>query len=80
MTRPIPWLDEPDIGSGEKTPGQLDTEEFIRQIPPLESSDDEPDYTLLDETGRKIEHDASLEKDEPDELLDRIDPVPPEGS
>lgn len=27
--------DEPDIGSGEKSPGQKDTEELIRQIPPL---------------------------------------------
>jgi hypothetical protein len=30
-----PLLDEADIGSGEKTPGQKETEEFIRQIPPL---------------------------------------------
>lgn len=27
--------DEADIGSGEKTPGQLETEEMIKQIPPL---------------------------------------------
>ncbi len=27
--------DEPDIGSGEKSPGQKETEEIIRQIPPL---------------------------------------------
>lgn len=27
--------DEADIGSGEKTPAQHDTEELIRQIPPL---------------------------------------------
>lgn len=27
--------DEPDIGSGEKSPGQHDTDELIRQIPPL---------------------------------------------
>lgn len=27
--------DEADIGSGEKTPGQHDTEEWIRQIPAL---------------------------------------------
>ena len=37
--RPIPagghLLDEPDIGSGEKTPGERDTEEQIRRIPPL---------------------------------------------
>lgn len=28
-------FDEPDIGSGEKTPGQLDTEEDIKRIPAL---------------------------------------------
>lgn len=28
-------MDEPDIGSGEKTPGELETEEQIRKIPPL---------------------------------------------
>lgn len=27
--------DEADIGSGEKTPGQHETDELIRQIPPL---------------------------------------------
>ena len=27
--------DEADIGSGEKTPGQLETEQMIRDIPPL---------------------------------------------
>jgi hypothetical protein len=30
-----PYLEEADIGSGEKTPAQLETEEMIRQIPPL---------------------------------------------
>ena len=30
-----PLLDEADIGSGEKTPAQQETEEMIRQIPPL---------------------------------------------
>lgn len=30
--------DEPDIGSGEKTPGQQETEEMIRQIKPLPES------------------------------------------
>lgn len=33
-----PLLDEADIGSGEKTPGQKETEEFIRKIPPLPPS------------------------------------------
>jgi hypothetical protein len=40
--RPAPagghFLDEPDIGSGEKTPGERDTEEHIRHIPPLPQS------------------------------------------
>jgi hypothetical protein len=30
-----PWIDEADIGSGEKTPAQIDTEKLIGQIPPL---------------------------------------------
>lgn len=33
-----PMLDEADIGSGEKTPAQKETEEIIRQIPPLPGS------------------------------------------
>lgn len=33
-----PLLDEADIGSGEKTPAQKETEELIRQIPPLPPS------------------------------------------
>jgi hypothetical protein len=31
-------LDEADIGSGEKTPAQHETDEMIRQIPPLPPS------------------------------------------
>lgn len=31
---------EADIGSGEKTPGQKETEEHIRQIPPLPGNGD----------------------------------------
>ncbi|MDB5933692.1 MAG: hypothetical protein JWQ01_1036 [Massilia sp.] len=34
-----PLLDEADIGSGEKTPAQHETEEMIRQIPPLPASE-----------------------------------------
>ncbi|CDG83849.1 hypothetical protein [Janthinobacterium agaricidamnosum] len=34
--------DEADIGSGEATPGQHDTEEWIRQIPPLPPRHDAP--------------------------------------
>lgn len=33
-----PLLEEADIGSGEKTPAQAETEEMIRQIPPLPPS------------------------------------------
>lgn len=29
------YMEEADIGSGEKTPGEQDTDEQIRQIPPL---------------------------------------------
>lgn len=34
-----PLLDEADIGSGEKTPAQRETEEIIGQIPPLPASE-----------------------------------------
>lgn len=30
-----PLMEEADIGSGEKSPGQHETDEMIRQIPPL---------------------------------------------
>lgn len=33
-----PIFDEADIGSGEKSPGHAETEEMIRQIPPLPPS------------------------------------------
>ena len=33
-----PFMEEGDIGSGEKTPGQKETEEMIKEIPPLRSS------------------------------------------
>lgn len=33
-----PYLDEADIGSGEKTPAELETEDMIREIPPLPPS------------------------------------------
>jgi len=32
-------LHEDDIGSGEKTPGEQETEEMIKEIPPLKSDD-----------------------------------------
>jgi len=37
-----PILEEADIGSGEKTPAQIETEELIRQIPPLPPSGKQP--------------------------------------
>lgn len=40
-----PILEEADIGSGEKTPAQIETEELIRQIPPLPPSGKQPDNT-----------------------------------
>lgn len=44
--KPVPQtgtnlMDEPDIGSGEKTPGERETEEHIRQVPPLPEKQDE---------------------------------------
>jgi hypothetical protein len=85
-------LDEADIGSGEKTPAEQETEEMIRQIPPLPASgnnrarDEEDDnesssgsaFDAGEAKGRR-EHDASLERDEPNQQLDDLDPVPPEG-
>jgi hypothetical protein len=37
-------INEPDIGSGEKTPGEKETEEEIRKIPtpPAQTSNDAP--------------------------------------
>jgi hypothetical protein len=80
-------VDEADIGSGEKPPSQLDTEDMIRQIPPLPPSDrEEPDSDSAaagqfdgGEQRGKREHDASLERDEPSQQLDALDPVPPRG-
>jgi hypothetical protein len=83
-------IDEADIGSGEKTPGQLETEEMIRDIVPLPPGDldqrdaaDDSDDDADDGAGagrNRREHDASLERDEPSGDLDRMDPVPPKGS
>lgn len=36
-----PMLDEADIGSGEKSPGQAETDKQIRQIPPLPEHDED---------------------------------------
>ena len=65
-------MDEPDIGSGEKTPGEQDTQDIILQVPPLPE---------LDEGGatRRSEQERSLDKDEPDAALEQLDPVSPKG-
>ena len=36
-----PMIDEADIGSGEKTPGQLETEKLIKDIPPTQHRDED---------------------------------------
>ena len=36
-------VDEADIGSGEKSPGQQETEAMIREIPPLPGKDEQKD-------------------------------------
>lgn len=72
-------LNEADIGSGEKTPADRETEEMIREIPPLPDNED----AQADETGApraRREHDDSLSRDEPSDELDELDPVPPEGN
>ena len=47
-----PLFDEADIGSGEKSPGQVETEEMIRQIPPLPASSGQKDGTPSPKPGR----------------------------
>jgi hypothetical protein len=44
-----PFMDEGDIGSGEKTPGQQETEEMIRQIPPLQPGSERDNSKRNDE-------------------------------
>ena len=78
--------DEADIGSGEKTPGQLETERMIREIPALppfgqERAEDDAAGGDAAGAGRnRREHDASLQRDEPADDLNGLDPVPPEGA
>ena len=79
-------VDEADIGSGEASPGQLETENIIADIAPLaRSSQDERDEHAegtgdgAGQGSEQREHDASLERDEPSDDLDSLDPVPPEG-
>jgi hypothetical protein len=47
-----PFMEECDIGSGEKTPAQLETEEMIRQIPPLPSPQ-QSDQDAAQQNGQK---------------------------
>ncbi len=78
--------DEADIGSGEKTPGQLDTEKIIRDIPAMPPSSQDTDQDDVDSdnaagAGReRREHYASLSRDEPADDLAGLDPVPPKGN
>lgn len=83
-----PLLNEADIGSGEKTAAQLETEQMIRQIPPLpeseaadtDASDDDADVGEAAGGGReRREHDASLLRDEPADDVNSLDPAPPKG-
>ena len=89
-----PLTDEADIGSGEKTAAQLETETMIGQIPPLPESDNSSDDDAGDDdagdddadggdaagAGReRREHDASLLRDEPADDVNGLDPAPPKG-
>lgn len=90
--------DEADIGSGEQSAAQHETEKMIRQIPPLPESDisqegsdgdefdagDDADDLAGDEAEQadavsNREQERSLDKDEPNDQLDSVDPVPPRG-
>jgi hypothetical protein len=88
-------LNEADIGSGEKTPAERETDEMIKQIPPLAppdddelAADDDGQQDVLDiedlldtgATANRSAQEQSLDKDEPNSGLDELDPVPPKGS
>lgn len=45
------YMDEGDIGSGEKTPGQQETDEMIKEIPPLQPGS-ERDNTKRNDEGQ----------------------------
>lgn len=91
-------LDEADIGSGEKTAGERDTDEMVDGIgspqdeiydEAAESTDPSGDDTgsgvagerEFDASGahQRLEHDASLIRDDAQDPLNDIDPVPPRG-
>lgn len=46
-----PMTEEADIGSGEKSPGHAETEEMIRQIPPLPPSGPAGDNAARKDSG-----------------------------
>ena len=46
-----PLMDEGDIGSGEKTPAQRETDEMIKEIPPLQPSSERDSSKRSDEAG-----------------------------
>ncbi|QNA88642.1 hypothetical protein G4G28_09330 [Massilia sp. Dwa41.01b] len=48
-----PYMEEGDIGSGEKTPGQKETEEMIKEIPPLQPGSARDNAKREDETTPK---------------------------
>ena len=48
-----PMMDEGDIGSGEKTPAQRETEEMIKEIPPLQPGSERDNSKRGDEAQPK---------------------------
>jgi hypothetical protein len=59
-TRPVdpaatgrPLYNEADIGSGEKSPAEIETEEMIRGIPPLPPSGDKPGGQATGDAGQR---------------------------
>lgn len=59
-----PLMEEADIGSGEKSPGQLETEQMIRDIPPLPRSGNDAGNAFGEERQPETGHD----KPAPDDL------------
>lgn len=77
-----PLVDEADIGSGEKPPSQIETEEMIRQIPPLPPSDGNDSGASATaqvdggENREQPERDASVNPDAPSAQPGQRDPAP----
>jgi hypothetical protein len=51
-----PYLEEADIGSGEKTPAEKETEEMIRQIPPLPHPGQQAEHGAASQQGSHDKH------------------------